>query len=218
ASSSLSPCSRKRSISNCRWAAISEVKSCNLRLRPNTASRPFTSKKLRGCKRKGLFYGLAAALGRHITREYQHVRVRCQPENAWLYRTAQSDARRRQRDGWLSSRLEQAVRSKGYEGSDTERGAEQAPGKHVTEEMHTKTDTRNADADGKKIKRRLQGRIEITDHERDGECCHGVTGREGELVRGKNLRPAMRFELARTLAMTDTLQRLEQENSDDGRG
>src|SRR5215467_4264281 len=114
--------------------------------------------------------------------------------------------------------LEEAVGSKAYEGSDTERRAQQGPGKDVTEEMHTKNDARNADADGKKIKRRLEGRIEITDHQRDGECGHGVTGREGELVRGKNLRPAMRFELARTLAMTDTLQRLEQENSDDGRG
>ena len=64
--------------------------------------------------------------------------------------------------------LEEAVRSKGYEGSDTERGAQQGPSKDVTEEMHTKNDARNADADGKKIKRRLQGRIEITDHERDG--------------------------------------------------
>src|SRR5271155_525484 len=37
ASSSLSPCPRRRSISSCRWASISELKSSSLRLRPNMA-------------------------------------------------------------------------------------------------------------------------------------------------------------------------------------
>src|SRR5580700_3800106 len=49
ASSSLSPCSRKRSVSSCMCASISEVKSSSLRLRPNMdlAFRPLRPKNPR---------------------------------------------------------------------------------------------------------------------------------------------------------------------------
>ena len=77
---------------------------------------------------------------------------------------------------------EQAERGEAGEGAAAQADAENDASEDVAEEMHNEHDVREGDAGGEEKQRQLERRIEIAEHERDGKCGHGVSGREGEAI------------------------------------
>src|SRR6516225_937251 len=80
----------------------------------------------------------------------------------------------------------EAVSGKRDNGSDAERGTQQSASQYVAEEVHAEDDARESDAHCEKIKRPLQCGIEVAHDQRDRKRGHGVTGREGKLIRRQN--------------------------------
>lgn len=98
---------------------------------------------------------------------------------------------------------EQAKGGEAGEGAAAKAYAENDAGEDIAEEMQAEDDPGKGDAGGEEEERQLERRIEIAEHERYGKCGHGVAGREGKTVGRKNLRPAVRFELAGARTMLE---------------
>src|ERR1700722_4668743 len=81
---------------------------------------------------------------------------------------------------------------------------------HVTYKMHPKNDARHGDAHRQGEQGRLQLRIEDAQGDGNSEGAHRVARRERKLVRWKDFRPAMGFELARALPLAGFFDKAEQ--------
>ena len=97
-------------------------------------------------------------------------------------------------------------------GSVAQPGSQQRTHYNITDEVHSKNHTRNSDAHGQDEQASLQLWIENAQGYRDGERAHGVARGEGKLVRGKDVRPAVRFEVARALAVAGLFHATEKHN------
>ena len=82
--------------------------------------------------------------------------------------------------------------------------------------MHTEDDARQRDAEREEDERKLETGIKIRENKRDGRSGHRVARGERELVWRQHFGPAMRLDLARTRALTEMLQHLEDEDAGDG--
>lgn len=120
------------------------------------------------------------------------------------------------RDDGKGEELKETEGCKRSERAAAEGDAEDDAGENVAQEMHAENNARERDADGEKDERELERWIKIGKHERDRRSGHGVTGRKRKLVRGKDLRPAVRFKLAGARTVAETFERFEDEDADDG--
>src|SRR5882762_5275939 len=117
----------------------------------------------------------------------------------------------------IPDRLCQSVGREYHDGCDAQAGAENRAGQYIAEEMHAEHNAGNRDAGREKIQRPFQAGIEIADDEGDGKGCHGVAGGEGKLIGREYARPAVRLQVARTLAVADFFQEFEDENTSESR-